>query len=97
MSLHDRILDFIKKLNLERNTKIKADTSLIKSGLIDSLSLLHLAEWIEQQVDTHVDLTKFDLSKEWDTIADIGGFIERHRSGNILACCKQDQNQKSSI
>ena len=79
MSLRQRLVETIKKSNLELNIDLKDDTSLIKSGLFDSLALFNLAAWIEQEIGRHVDLTTFDLPKEWDTIADIINFIEKHR------------------
>lgn len=78
MSLHDRLVTFIKELNLELNGELKDDTSLIKSGLFDSLALFNLAVWVEQEINLNLDLTAFDLVKEWDTIADVLNFIERH-------------------
>jgi len=82
MSLHDRLLTFIKELDVELNCDLKEDTSLIKSGLLDSLALFNLAIWIEKEIGARVDLTAFDLSKEWDTIADILNFIEKHRGSD---------------
>jgi hypothetical protein len=41
--------------------------------------MLQLAEWIQREVGADVDLLQFNLSKEWDTIGDIEGFIQRCR------------------
>ena len=79
MSLHGRLAAFIEGLDVELNGELKDDTPLIESGLFDSLALLQLAVWIEQEIDPHVDLTAFDLSKEWNTMANILIFIENHR------------------
>lgn len=79
MSLYDRLIAFIGRLDIERNGELKTDTSLIKSGLFDSLALFNLATWIEREVGHQVDLTKFDLSQEWETITDILNFIHKHR------------------
>jgi hypothetical protein len=35
MSLHERLVGFLKELDLELNDELKEDTSLIKSGLLD--------------------------------------------------------------
>lgn len=83
MSLRHHLVEIIKRSNLELNIDLKDDTSLIKSGFFDSLALFNLATWIEQEIRTPIDLTSFDLSKEWDTIADILKFIEKHRGNNI--------------
>ena len=79
MSLRDRLVAFIKGQDLDPGFQFKEDTSLIQSGVLDSLALFNLALWIEQQIDPQVDLTAFDLAKQWDTMADILRFIERHR------------------
>lgn len=78
MSLHERLVGFLKELDLELNDELKEDTSLIKSGLLDSLSLFKLAAWVEQEIGGQVDLTTFNLIEEWDTIADILNFVERY-------------------
>jgi acyl carrier protein len=78
MSLHERLVGFLKELDLELNDELKEDTSLIKSGLLDSLSLFKLAAWVEQEIGGQVDLRTFNLIEEWDTIADILNFVERY-------------------
>jgi acyl carrier protein len=78
MSLHDRLLRFLEELDLELDDKLKEDTPLIKSGILDSLSLFKLAAWVEQNVGIQVDLREFNLIEEWDTIADILNFVERY-------------------
>lgn len=83
MSLHNRLVKFINELDLEVNCEFKDDTSLIKSGMLDSLGLFHLAEWIEREIEIPIDLTKFNLSEEWDTIPDIVKFIEKHRKNDF--------------
>jgi acyl carrier protein len=80
MSLHERLLRFLEELDLERNDELTEDTSLIKSGVLDSLSLFKLAAWVEQEIGGQVDLRAFNLIEEWDTIADILKFVERYGS-----------------
>jgi acyl carrier protein len=82
MSLQDRLITFIEEQNVELNCDLNENTSLIKSGLFDSLALFNLAIWIEEEISTHIDPTTFDLSKEWDTIADIINFIQKQRGNN---------------
>jgi hypothetical protein len=54
------------------------DTSLIRSGLLDSMALFKLALWVEERVAPGLDLTTFDLSTEWDTPRLLRDFIARH-------------------
>ncbi len=52
------------------------ETSLIRSGLLDSLALFNLALWVEREAGQPFDLTSLDLSREWDTVAGIVEFVE---------------------
>ena len=78
MSLHKRLLKFLQELDLELNDELTDDTSLIKSGVLDSLSLFKLATWVEQEIGGQVDLREFNLIEEWDTIAEILNFVEKY-------------------
>ncbi len=53
-----------------------SNTSLIRSHLLDSLGLLHLAAWIEDETRKPLDVTDIDPAADWDTIADIEHFID---------------------
>jgi len=55
------------------------ETPLISSGLVESVALLNLALWVEEQIDSTVELGAFDLAAEWDTPSAILDFVERHR------------------
>ncbi len=79
MTLQNRLFAFIAELPVDRHEEISEQTSLIHSGLLDSLALLTLAEWIEQEVGSPVDPTTFDLVAEWDTVARIVNFITQQR------------------
>ncbi len=81
--LRGHLLGLIGDSTPEIRADLKDDTSLIRSGLIDSLALFNLAVWIEKETGTRLDLNTFDPSVEWDTIADILDFIGRHRPKRI--------------
>jgi acyl carrier protein len=57
--------------------ELRDDTSLIDSGLLDSLALLQLAEWVSEELGGALDLDRVDIRAEWDTVAGIVGFLER--------------------
>ena len=61
--------------------ELQDDTSLIKSGKLDSLGLFNVVLFVENELGPDFDVTSFDLSREWDTIADILRFIAKHRTG----------------
>ena len=56
---------------------LEDDTSLIESGLLDSVSLLQVADWVDDQMSGQLDLKNTNIAEEWDTIEQILRFIER--------------------
>ncbi len=59
--------------------KLTNTTSLIRSGVLDSLGLITVATFIEREVGRPLDLSTVDLESEWETINDILRFIENTR------------------
>ena len=47
---------------------------------MESVTLLNVALWVEEQIQSSVDVTAFDLAAEWDSIRDILAFVEKHRA-----------------
>ena len=78
MRLRDELLLFMKASGTPLPDDMAADTSLIRSGLLDSSALFELALWVEDRIAVGLDLTSFDLADEWDTLAKLERFIERH-------------------
>ena len=78
-SLRERLGRVIRQCHPEVNGSLTDTTSLIRSGLVDSLGLLTIAVFIEREIGRAVDITSFDLVRRWDTIADILSFIEQLR------------------
>ncbi len=79
-----RLSAFIKKKFKQTNAKrldgrVADDTSLLKSGLLDSLALLELVAWIEREIGCPLDLTDIDIVEEWDTVSGIMRFIATHQ------------------
>lgn len=83
MSLHDELVAALRSWGIKLRPELTEHTSLIKSGVLDSLALLKLALWIEQKTGCKLDPATFDLSKEWDSIGKILNFIERCRVNHI--------------
>jgi len=81
-SLRDKIIAVLEVSNVELDGELNEDTPLIKSGKLDSLGLFNLALFVEREIGGKLDVTAFDLAKEWNTINDIVNFIAREqRSG----------------
>jgi len=82
MSLRAELLLLIRESLPDSESKITAETSLIKSGLLDSSSLFNLAMWIEGQTNSSLSPSSFDPSKDWDTVESILKFIQDHRESH---------------
>jgi acyl carrier protein len=80
-TLRERLLDLVKSSNPSLDGDLAEHTSLIQSGILDSLGLFNLALLIERELGSPLDITAFDLSREWDTIRDIERFVAWHRPG----------------
>jgi len=79
--LRDELFALIRSWDLSFGEELRDDTSLIRGGVLDSLSLWNLVLWVEKQVGAPVDPASFDLPEEWDTIASLVRFVERRRAG----------------
>lgn len=77
--LRDELIDVILESRSDFIGTLTDTTSLISSGLLDSLGLLSMALFVEREVGRPLDITSFDLRREWDTIADVLRFIEQLR------------------
>jgi acyl carrier protein/GNAT superfamily N-acetyltransferase len=57
--------------------------SLIGAGLLDSLALFNLSVWLEERIGRPIDPAQLDVVTQWDSVASILHFIERH--GDVAA------------
>ncbi len=75
--LEVRLLAFLRSLDLPQLREPDSATPLIQSGLLDSLGLMRLAIWIEEEVGHPLNPGTFDLATEWNTVSEIVTFIKR--------------------
>ena len=80
-TMRDRLVRLVEEGHQDSEFELGDDTSLIRSGLLDSLGLFRLALWIEKETRSKLDLESLDPAKEWDTIREILGFVAEHRDG----------------
>jgi acyl carrier protein len=76
--LTDKIKHFIEQ-NFPRGIKIENETSLINNGIIDSMGIVEIIEYLESTFDIVVEDTEVDL-KNFDTVLNIVKFIESKKS-----------------
>ena len=79
MSLRDQLVELILGSGVELDGELDDETSLVQSGLLDSMALFELMTFIAERVDPTIDLTAFDVRQEWDTVTSVLAFIDRHR------------------
>ena len=79
-TLRDRLMEVLKASDMALNGDLRGDTPLLTSGELDSLGLFNLALFIESEIDGKIDITAFDLAKEWNTVDNILNFIDRLRA-----------------
>jgi len=78
MTLRDRLFVTLQGLSPELDSNLTDNTALFETSILDSLVLMNLAVWIEREAKGELDLTSFDIPKEWRTPQAILSFIERH-------------------
>lgn len=82
MTQHDQLHAFVRKtlqdLGVAIDGELTDDTSLLRSGLFDSMALLSLVAWVEGQVGVPTDLMTVDPLKRWDTMSDILSYCAEH-------------------
>jgi acyl carrier protein len=79
MSEAARVVAFINGPECTIEANVSLESSLIRSGLLDSLALFQLSLWIEGEVGAPIDPDEIDLVEEWDTPNDIARFIANRR------------------
>lgn len=79
MTLRDDLLFAMEQRGVDLPPDFTDDSSLIRSGLLDSTGLMNLVLWVEERIGAELDLTSFDLAEEWETVGKLVSFIERHQ------------------
>ena len=76
--LRHELLEALETAGVRLPTNFGDDTSLIRSGLLDSAALFELALWVESRVPPGLDVTAFDLAEMWDTVEKVLAFVQHH-------------------
>ncbi len=78
-AVKERLIAFLGDLDLDLDVQLNGDTPLTASGVLDSLLLLQLAMWVEQEVGRQLNPAEFDLMEEWRSVDSVVGFVVGHR------------------
>lgn len=76
----ERLLALVRELleAAEIDEEVDENTSLLRSELLDSLALLEIAAWVDDELSGGLDLEATRIREEWDSVADILAFVDRH-------------------
>jgi hypothetical protein len=74
-SLGDELIELIKNSGCVLPSAMNDHTSLITSGLLDSLALFNLTLWIETKTGRSIDPTSVNIASEWNSITSILKYI----------------------
>lgn len=81
-SVRDRLIAFLAGKLPGR--ELDDGTPLLTSGLLDSLALIDLMAWMEEEIGAAIDLDAIgNPATEWNTVGDITRFIAG-RNGKVL-------------
>jgi methoxymalonate biosynthesis acyl carrier protein len=78
--MKETVIEFIRDELLDDDIEINEDTSLFKSKVLDSMSLVGLIAFLEESY--HIRVRPMEIVFDnLDTVTSILGYIERKRSG----------------
>lgn len=66
---------YIIELAMLDESELEDETPLFSSGIIDSISLLSLVEWVEKKAGLKVTPGQLTL-ENWDSVTRIAAFVE---------------------
>ena len=79
MGRRDELIRILSAVDLGDGTEVNDSTPLFESGLLDSLALVRLADWVQTQIDEPIELANFNIQKQWATVGGVLSFIDNHR------------------
>jgi acyl carrier protein len=80
-SLREELLADLSQWGARDASLLQDDTSLIVSGLIDSVGLFQMLLWIEEKVGSSIDPALVDWRRDWDSVGAILRYVEQRRGG----------------
>ena len=79
-AVRKRLISFLEELDLDLEFRLDGPAPLTASGRFDSLALLRLALWVEEELGSPLDPASFDLMEEWRTVDGVVEFLARERA-----------------
>lgn len=77
--LEARLLRYLREITPPTAVELTSDSEIFATGLFDSLALVSLVLWAEEEIGRPLNPRTFDIKKEWTRVSDIVKFVERER------------------
>ena len=77
--LEARLLRYLREITPPTAVELTSDSEIFTTGLFDSLALVSLVQWAEEEIGRPLNPRTFDIKKEWTRVSDIVKFVERER------------------
>ena len=81
MTLREELRQELAGWGVKVNGDLHDHSSLITSGLLDSVGLFQLLLWVEEKTGAIIDPATVDLRREWDSVEAILRFVQERRAG----------------
>lgn len=78
MNISDQIQDYIQR-ELANGRNVSSEESLLEAGVLDSLAIVKLVAFIEDEFDVEIPDTDFDPDN-FESVSSISQLIERVRN-----------------
>lgn len=79
MNIADDLLDFVNsEVSLDPSTPIELETDLLLTGLVDSLGVIRIVQWLEDLLDLVIDPVDVIL-ENFQTPTRMVAFVDRLR------------------
>lgn len=82
MEIKKEIKNYIMEASLEDAKKIKEDTMIFDSGLLDSMGLLFLIEFLREKFDVEVEDEELN-PKNFESVNSIADFVEEKLKSKV--------------
>ncbi|MGI9602002.1 MAG: acyl carrier protein [Acidimicrobiales bacterium] len=79
MTMTDQLIELIStEINPAAGTPIEADTDLLLTGVVDSLGVVRIVNWIEDEAGVEVDPVDVTL-ENFSTVSAIAAYVDGRR------------------
>jgi acyl carrier protein len=75
-----KVIAYLESITPSATARYTPETPIFATGLFDSLALVQLVAWVEEETGEPIDPAEMDFRAEWETVAHVASFVERLRA-----------------